>query len=442
MASRVLGAFQALKQPFRQNALFNTDVSKYNNFTNILKGQVPLKCDVRNTTFFTRRPAAHLWKSVLSVSNAGRRRGRAQAIAKSLSLKNLNRGQVIGVGKINMQFPGLNAPIIRGKELTTLQKLPEDKNREERILKYRESVKPRRRAKLGPLERGWSGGKIGGTKIGPPDPTPEGSFEGFESWILEYRLVSTMTRNFGRKASPRALVITGNGNGLAGFAVRKASTRNCIKIAKNAAAKKLMYIERYNEHTVLHDFYERFGNTKVFVSKKHQGYGLKCHRVINACCQAIGIKDIHAKVEGSCNTLNIVKAFFIGLLQQKSYQHLADQKQLHVVEIRDDIPVPTVLASPAKVRIESEVAINENLDVKHFLFDGKVVAQRKKLPPFYTKLPSWENRLKKLHYMKDKDSVRMRLLAEYGSLSSHLTAKYPEAAPIKCWQKQKAESKD
>ena len=67
---------------------------------------------------------------------------------------------------------------------------------------------------------------------------------------------------------------------------------------------------------MLHDFFSQFGKTKVFVKQKQKGYGLKCHRVIRTCCEAIGIKDLYAKVEGSDNTLTIVKAFFAGLLRQ------------------------------------------------------------------------------------------------------------------------------
>lgn len=51
-----------------------------------------------------------------------------------------------------------------------------------------------------------------------------------------------------------------------------------------------------------------------------EGYGLICHRVIKCCCQAIGIKDIYAKVEGAINYQNIVKAFLMGLLQQVKLQ--------------------------------------------------------------------------------------------------------------------------
>lgn len=67
---------------------------------------------------------------------------------------------------------------------------------------------------------------------------------------------------------------------------------------------------------MLHDFFTQFGRTKIFVKKMHEGYGLVCHRAIKACCEAIGIKDIYAKVEGPTNLQHIVKAFFIGLLRQ------------------------------------------------------------------------------------------------------------------------------
>lgn len=66
----------------------------------------------------------------------------------------------------------------------------------------------------------------------------------------------------------------------------------------------------------MHDFFTQFGKTKIYVEQKHQGYGLRCHRVIKTCCEALGIRDMYAKVEGAINVPHIVKAFFIGLLKQ------------------------------------------------------------------------------------------------------------------------------
>ncbi|MPC88362.1 28S ribosomal protein S5, mitochondrial [Portunus trituberculatus] len=67
---------------------------------------------------------------------------------------------------------------------------------------------------------------------------------------------------------------------------------------------------------VLHDFFTQYGATKIYVKKMPEGYGLVCHRAIRTMCQVVGIKDIHAKVEGTCNVQNMTKAFFLGLMNQ------------------------------------------------------------------------------------------------------------------------------
>lgn len=54
---------------------------------------------INNYSHFITVPADKLWKGVTSVSNAGRKRGRGRAVGKK-TFKNLNRGQVIGIGNI------------------------------------------------------------------------------------------------------------------------------------------------------------------------------------------------------------------------------------------------------------------------------------------------------------------------------------------------------
>jgi len=163
----------------------------------LLKTHIPLQYDVKNATFFVNskltllksfgiyiciyvyifycfsfiETADELWKGVTTVSNAGRQRGRAKGLARK---RDLNKGQIIGVGKIPIQFPGLNAPVFRGKELIQQQKLPVDPEREEKLVKLRQTQIKRRRTKLSPLERGWTGAHMGGRRIGPPDSIGEG----------------------------------------------------------------------------------------------------------------------------------------------------------------------------------------------------------------------------------------------------------------------------
>lgn len=110
-----------------------------------------------------------------SVSNAGRKRGRAKGVSKK-GMKNLNRGQVIGIGKANIVWPGLSGPIVRGRELVKQEQLPPDPEREAKLIKMRDELTGRRSRRLHPLERGWSGAKMAGRSIGPPDPIGDGTF--------------------------------------------------------------------------------------------------------------------------------------------------------------------------------------------------------------------------------------------------------------------------
>lgn len=76
------------------------------------------------------------------------------------------------------------------------------------------------------------------------------NFDGFDTKVLELKTVTHMSGIFGRKRRMSMFVITGNGNGLGGFALAKANTMPAtMRKAKNRAGQKLIYIERYNDHT-------------------------------------------------------------------------------------------------------------------------------------------------------------------------------------------------
>lgn len=236
-----------------------------------------------------------------------------------------------------MVWPGLNAPIIRGRELVQQQQLPEDPERMERLIKLRSKMGNIRYPRLSPLERGWSGNKMPGRSIGPPDPIGTETFKGFDTKVLEFKQVHCMKGNIGRKRQFSAFVVTGNGKGLVGFARGKSTEgKMALQQAKNRAGQKLMQIKIFRDHTgktpprfperlfyfrilVYHDFYTQFGFSKLFVSQRPEGHGLVGHRAIKTICQAVGIKDIYAKVETTTNIQNMTKAFLLGLLRQVSY---------------------------------------------------------------------------------------------------------------------------
>lgn len=76
------------------------------------------------------------------------------------------------------------------------------------------------------------------------------TFEGFDTRVLELKIVFNMKGNFGRKRRNAALVVVGNGKGLGGFAMGRAQEpRNALRKAKNRAAQKLVHIKLLRDHT-------------------------------------------------------------------------------------------------------------------------------------------------------------------------------------------------
>lgn len=408
---------------FRLCKAITSCTSNFLTTNGLLKVHSPLIQNAKNSSsFFMKKTSNELWKSVTSVSNAGKRRGRGKSVPK---IKNLNRGKKIGDGSLRVMFPGLNAPLWtpdnvalqpRGNSLESAEVNTQSESRKKRFT-------------ISPFLRGYTSASAGGRTCGAPSPIDDDTFEGFQSWILYGKSKTVMTSCFGRTRVYRTMVITGNRNGMAGFAaINGPEAKSSIIRARNKAGQRLIFIPRYNEHTVMHDFFTQFANTKIYVEQKPKGHGLICHRSIKTCCEAIGIKDLYAKIEGSKNVQSIIKAFFIGLIQQKTFQEIADDKRLHLVELSKETGYfPKVLASPEICRKKSEIENTEYLNLRQYLMNGRIYLHKKPYVPFYTRLPSWKNHLRKVERLRDQDKVILRAKAERGKICSFLVDKYPEA---------------
>ncbi|XP_067841178.1 28S ribosomal protein S5, mitochondrial [Heptranchias perlo] len=303
----------------------------------------------RYSSFFNKLTADELWRGVMAEFGAGARKGRGKRTKRKIK-KDLNRGQMVGEGRAGFLWPGLNAPVVKSGTIQSIGK--RDQTRQEElqaeVIRQREEWDRKKKMKI-KRERGWTGSSWGGISLGPPDPGPSGeTYEDFDSRVIEVKNVFNMTAKEGRKRSVSALVVVGNRNGAAGFALGKAPDRTtALRKAKNRAIHYLYYIETYNNHTIYQDITSRFKRTTIKMKKQNYGYGLHCHRAIITICKLIGIKDMYAKVSGSTNLLNITRALFQGFSKQETHKDLADKKGLHVVEFRSEHGLlPLVVASP------------------------------------------------------------------------------------------------
>lgn len=111
---------------------------------------------------------------------------------------------------------------------------------------------------------------------------------------------------------------------------------------------------------------------------------------------------------------------------------MAEEKQLHLVEMcKENHNFPNLLASPTKCRKADEVDKSEVLDWTQYCFDGKVIYQKKKYPPFYSTYYSYMIHMKKKEKERSQPDVKLNLIARYGEIRSFLTDKYPECRPDK-----------
>jgi small subunit ribosomal protein S5 len=371
------------------------------------------------SSFFCRSTAASVWKSVTSVSAAGKKRGRGKGAGRVIA-KDFNRGQQIGVGRHKLLLPGLNTSVFAAKKQVDIQDLGSNDEFHKKLQAVRNEMNTYKKFRELPIERGFSGRRAHGRHAGQPDDHNETSFDGFDSIVLMLRPIQNMTGIMGRTKSIQALVVTGNKNGLAGFATASGKDgRAVVRHARNRAAQSLVYIPRFEDHTVMHDFFSRYYHTTVFVERKPRGHGIEAHRVIKAICEMFGITDLYAKVEGvTKNQINMTKAFFLGLMNQKRYQDIANEKQLHLVDVREEnYFYPQILASPeGPVKTDAEIVQRgENLDFTYYIYDGRVKLVEPKRKPFYEDGPTWYKHLDRLDYEKNRERTKLLLAAKYGS---------------------------
>ncbi|KAH8862800.1 28S ribosomal protein S5 [Schistosoma japonicum] len=300
-----------------------------------------IRVPCRYSTIFSDYPSGMLWEGVTGPKGGSKRRARGKRRVTRPKI-DLHKGQKLGVGKASIIWPGLNADLS-----STIKKGKYNEGYFKSLEAFRnKSAIKKKRAKLSPIERGWTGSRLGGQSVGPPTP----NLTDFDCRVIESKVVATMTATKGRYRRFSVLVATGNGQGLCGIGKARALTlTSAVRRAKSRAAQNIMSFELKEGRTLWHVGHVCEWNSKIYASPLPEGAGLICHRMIRTLCNVIGIKDMYAKVEGSTTNYQAIARGFLRLLgQQKTYEELANSLGLHVVEFAADRNMyPHVLASPA-----------------------------------------------------------------------------------------------
>jgi small subunit ribosomal protein S5 len=154
---------------------------------------------------------------------------------------------------------------------------------------------------------------------------------------LKDRLVAinrvTKVTKGGRTFSFAAIVVVGDGNGIIGLGLGKASEVTAA-IAKGVeAAKKELIRVPVLKGTIPHEQIARYGGAEVFMKPAAPGTGVVAGGAMRAVLESVGITDVLAKSKGSSNPHNLVKATLKALSEMRDAKMVAQNRGISISKV-------------------------------------------------------------------------------------------------------------
>ena len=137
----------------------------------------------------------------------------------------------------------------------------------------------------------------------------------------------------GRQFGFTALTVVGDGSGRIGIGYGKAKEVPAAIQKAMDKARKSMKTVNLNGDTLQHPVNGEHGAAKVYMQPASDGTGIIAGGAMRAVFEAVGVKNVLAKINGTRNPINVVRATIDGLQKMHSPQAIAAKRGKKVEEI-------------------------------------------------------------------------------------------------------------
>ncbi len=137
----------------------------------------------------------------------------------------------------------------------------------------------------------------------------------------------------GRQFGFTALTVVGDGNGTIGFGYGKAKeVPLAIQKAMDKARKNMKAVPLKGD-TLQHAITGIHGAANVYMQPASDGTGIIAGGAMRAVFEAVGVKNVLAKINGTRNPVNVVRATINGLSAMSSPEYVAAKRGKKIEEI-------------------------------------------------------------------------------------------------------------
>jgi small subunit ribosomal protein S5 len=156
--------------------------------------------------------------------------------------------------------------------------------------------------------------------------------EGFKEKLVQVNRVAKVVKG-GRIFAFTALTVVGDGKGKVGFGRGKArEVPAAIQKAMDAARRNMIHVE-LDRGTIQYAVKGGHGASKVYMQPASEGTGVIAGGAMRAVLEIAGVENVLAKIYGSANPVNVVRATIAALSSVRSPEEIAAKRGKTLAEI-------------------------------------------------------------------------------------------------------------